>query len=88
MFHMVRRGSSAIKISRVEITFILDLSNWLEQLVDEGGEKTEVPKKKNPDGLQKMPLTNIRKFKSHHSNTLFPTSNVYKPSKGALNSKP
>ena len=37
---LVRRDSSAIKIGRVSVAFILALFNWLKRLTDEGGEET------------------------------------------------
>ena len=44
--HVVRKGSSAIKFYRVEIEFILVLVCWMKPLTDEGGEETEVSRKK------------------------------------------
>ena len=35
VFHLVRRDSSAVKLDRVEITFILALFYWLKPLTDE-----------------------------------------------------
>ena len=45
--HVVRRDSSAIKLDRVDIAFILDLFYWLRPLTDEGGKETGEPRE-NP----------------------------------------
>ena len=52
--NLVRRDSSAIRFDRVEIAFILALSNWMKTLADEGGEETGLPgeKKKNNKKLR------------------------------------
>ena len=40
---LVRRDSSAIKLNRVEIAFILALFYWLKPLTDVGGDETGAP---------------------------------------------
>ena len=43
VYHVVRRNSSAIKLDKIEIAFILVLFYWLKPLTNEGGEETGVP---------------------------------------------
>ena len=63
--HLVRRDSSAIKVSVTELKshlFELYFIGWTIKLMKEGG-KPEYPKKTPGDELQKMPHTTTRRFK-------------------------
>ena len=57
------RDSSAVKLDRVLIAFILALFYWLKPLKGEGGEKTGVPGETPDDELQKIPYTKSPKSK-------------------------
>ena len=61
--HAVWRGSSAVKLDRIELAFILGLLHLLKPLPMKEGRKWEYLEKAHSNRLQKMPHTRAQTFK-------------------------